>query len=190
MKLSISTVQPGAVALMALMTATRFHHFGTAYALPDASLAIFFLAGLWLGGRYLFALLLLLAGLIDYLAISQFGVSDFCVSAAYVFLVPAYAAMWFAGLWCRRFNGLSTSSLVQRVAALGLSTSLAFLLSNGSFYWLSGRFAETSWSGYIDHAADYFLSYLGQNLIWGVTLFALVTAGLWLLALRTGRQAA
>ena len=35
------------VALAALMLATRFHHFGTALHLPDASMAIFFLGG-WL----------------------------------------------------------------------------------------------------------------------------------------------
>ena len=100
-------VKPGAVALMALMAATRFHHFGTPFALPDASLAIFFCAGLWLGGRYLFAKLLLEAGLIEYLANTKLGVSDFCVSKAYVFLIASYAAMWLGGKWCRQFAHLS-----------------------------------------------------------------------------------
>jgi hypothetical protein len=35
----------GVLALM--MAVTRFHHQGSAFALPDASLAIFFLAGIF-----------------------------------------------------------------------------------------------------------------------------------------------
>lgn len=39
------------LALFALlMAATRFHHFGSALFLPDASLAVFFLAGFYLSG--------------------------------------------------------------------------------------------------------------------------------------------
>jgi hypothetical protein len=37
-----------ASALAALRAATRFHHFGSAMYLPDASLAVFFLGGLYL----------------------------------------------------------------------------------------------------------------------------------------------
>lgn len=184
------TIKPGAVALMILMAATRFHHFGTSYALPDASLAIFFLAGLWLGGRYLFALLLVEAGLIDYLAITQLGTSNFCVSNAYGFLIPTYAAMWLGGRWCRRFKSLSWAALAQQGAALTLSTSTAFLLSNGSFYWLSGRHGETSWTHYIESATTYVLPYLSATLVWGVTLFALVAAAQWLLSQKNQRQAA
>ena len=33
-------------ALMGVMALTRFDHFGSTFALPDASLAVFFFAGL------------------------------------------------------------------------------------------------------------------------------------------------
>lgn len=36
-----------ALALMGLMLATRFHHFGDTISLPDASLAALFFAGMW-----------------------------------------------------------------------------------------------------------------------------------------------
>ena len=176
MSLPTLTVKPGAVALMALMAATRFHHFGTPFALPDASLAIFFLAGLWLGGRYLFAALLLEAGLIDYLAITKLGVSDFCVSQAYVFLLPTYAAMWFGGKWCRQFETQSPVALAKQFAALVIATSSAFLISNGSFYLLSGRYAEGNWAEYIERFAMYYPPYMTSTLIYGVVIFAAVSA--------------
>ena len=175
MRLPKFTVKPGAVALMALMTATRFHHFGTPFALPDASLAIFFLASLWLGGRYLFATLLLEAGLIDYLAITKLGVSDFCVSNAYAFLIPTYAVMWLGGKYCRQFESLALNTLAKRLAALVIATSSAFLMSNGSFYWLSGRYPEANWAQYIERVAKYYPPYMTTTLLYVVVIFAAIS---------------
>ncbi|WP_020483840.1 hypothetical protein [Methylomonas sp. MK1] len=182
-------VKPGAVALMALMAATRFHHFGTPFALPDASLAVFFFAGLWLGGRYLFAFLLAEAVLIDYLAITKLGVSDFCVSKAYEFLVFSYGAMWLGGKWCRQFAALSVATVAQRLMALVAATSIAFLFSNGSFYWLSGRYPNGSFTQYIERVAMYYPPYLTNTLIYGVVIFALVSAVKSLLAAKATREA-
>lgn len=176
MKLPTFTVKPGAVALMALMAASRFHHTGTPFALPDASLAIFFLAGLWLGGRYLFALLLLEAGLIDYLAITKLGVSDFCVSKAYVFLIPAYATMWMGGKWCRLHGQSSILGLLQQFGVLVVATSCAFIMTNGSFYWLSGRYVSPHWAQYIERFALYYPPYLTNAAMYVVGIFAAVQA--------------
>jgi hypothetical protein len=185
---STLALKPGLIALMALMAATRFHHFGTPFALPDASLAIFFLAGLWLGGRYLFAILLVEAGLIDYLAITKLGVSDFCVSQAYVFLIPTYAAMWLGGKWCRQFETQTPTALVQQFIALVAATSSAFLISNGSFYILSGRYPEGNWIQYIERFAMYYPPYMTSTLIYGVLIFAVVNAAKSLIAHKTPQQ--
>ena len=168
------TIQPGAVALMLLMTVTRFHHFGTVFSLPDASLAVFFLAGLWLGGRYLFIALLLEAGLIDYLAITQFNVSDFCVSQAYVFLIPTYAAMWLVGKWCGKRPILSVTTATQQFAALVMATTTTFLISSGSFYLLSGRYADLSWGHFFAQATQYYPPYVGYTLCYTVAGFLIV----------------
>lgn len=190
MRLATLTVKPGAVALMALMAATRFHHFGTPFALPDASLAIFFAAGLWLGGRYLFTVLLLEAGLIDYLAITKLGVSDFCVSAAYVFLIPTYAAMWLGGKWCRQFKDLAAITLLKQFAALAIATSSAFLISNGSFFLLSGRYAEIDLARYIEGFAIYYPPYMSSTLVYGMVIFAAVNAVKLMLAQKGSQQTA
>ncbi len=183
------SVKPGAVALMALMAATRFHHFGTPFALPDASLAVFFFAGLWLGGRYLFGLLLLEAGLIDYLAITKLGVSDFCVSKAYVFLIGSYGAMWLGGKWCRKFTLLTLAGAAQQFAALVAAVSVAFVLSNGSFYLLSGRFSDSVPGQYLAGFAEYYPPYLTSTLIYGVVIFGLVRAVKALLPAKTAHEA-
>lgn len=167
-------VKPGAIALMVLMAATRFHHFGNAISLPDASLAVFFLAGLWFGGALLFASLLLEAGLIDYIAISQFSVSDFCISPAYVFLIPAYAGVWFGGRFCRRFSSQKASHLAVQFVVLIGTVSLAYLISNGSFYLLSDKFTETSWGDYTAHFMKYYASYIQYAVLYTVTIYAVI----------------
>ena len=100
----------GIFAILALvMTATRVNHFA---ALPDASWAVFFVAGFYLRGslRWAFPLLIALAVLIDFFVIASQGInfwSHYCVSAAYWFLLPAYFVLWLGGSALRRlYSGL------------------------------------------------------------------------------------
>ena len=91
-------------ALATLMLATRFDHFGSAVALPDASLAVFFLGGIFLtlsarASLAAFTALILEAGLIDYYATSVQGISDWCMTPAYWFLIPTYGSLWLIGRW-------------------------------------------------------------------------------------------
>ncbi|MEE9338204.1 MAG: hypothetical protein V3U87_09000 [Methylococcaceae bacterium] len=167
-------IKIGAVALMVLMAATRFHHFGNSFSLPDASLAVFFLAGLWFGGIFLFVALLLEAGLIDYIAISQFSVSDFCISPAYVFLIPTYSAVWFGGRFCKRFTGHKISHLAAQFGILIATVSFAFLISNGSFYLLSDKYPDISWMEYSTRFIQYYPSYIKYAVFYSVTIYGLI----------------
>ncbi|MEQ1635811.1 MAG: hypothetical protein ABL903_03905 [Methylococcales bacterium] len=166
----------GAWALIALMLATRAHsnHFGSPIALPDASLAVFFMAGLWFGGLRLFVVLLLEAALIDAVAITKMGVSDYCVSPAYVFLIPTYAALFFAGRFSARFKTLQTRDLLLQLGLLAAATTVAFMISNGSFYVLSGRFPELNWAEYIARIAKYYSPYLTNTLTYSVIIVGAV----------------
>lgn len=163
------------LGLMALMIATRFHHFGDMKTLPDASLAVFFLAGLWVARAWFFLALLALAGLMDYLAISFGGVSGWCVTPAYLFLIPTYGAMWLGGYFCRRFSpswhGLAATLAVCAGAALA-----AFVISNASFYWLSGYFNELPLAEFIHRVSQYLPAYLSMTLAYT----ALILGGHWL----------
>lgn len=154
------------IPLIALMALTRFHHFGDVLHLPDASLAVFFFAGFY-RKKALFPFLLVLAGLIDYIAISN-GTSSWCVSPAYVFLIPTYAVMWFAGRYCSAVNSLKITELATQFGVMTLATSAAFLISNGSFYVLSGRYPDLSWGQYFARIAMYYPPYVSSALLYMV----------------------
>ncbi|MHB8741574.1 MAG: hypothetical protein ACYC9L_00475 [Sulfuricaulis sp.] len=159
-----------ALLLGLVMAATRFHHFGSAISLPDASLAVFFLVGFYLRPSLFLAGFLAEAGLIDYLAINVGGVSNFCVSSAYWFLIPTYGVMWFAGRWAAGKNQMRWQSLLPLFGALFVASSVAFLISNGSFYLLSGRFPTLSWVQYSERVIKYYAPYMTST--FGYVAFA------------------
>lgn len=163
-------IQPGFLALVSLMLATRIQHFGSAFSLPDASLIVFFLSGLFFNRLKLFILLLAEAALIDYVVISQFNVSDFCVSPAYAALIPAYGAMWLAGDYCAKFKKLNRSEMYAQFVVLFLATTAAFLISNGSFFLFSGKVGETSVAHYLHGISLYYPPYISSTLIYGLVI--------------------
>lgn len=147
---------PIALGLAVLMAATRSHHFASVTHLPDASWAVFFLAGFYLRPLWVFPALLGLAAVSDYVGIAWFGVSDFCVSQAYVFLLPAYGALWLAGRWYARHYRFRASTLPILALALLAGATVCELLTSGGFYFFSGRFEETSFAEFGARLVKYF----------------------------------
>lgn len=145
--------------LAILMAATRSHHFGSMLSLPDASWPIFLLAGFYLP-RWVFPVLLVEAGLVDYWAISYGGVSDWCFSAAYWFLIPTYFSLWFGGRYYVTRHQFSWRSLAELAGIASIATSVAFVISNASFYLFADYFGELSAAQYGAQVAQYFLPYL------------------------------
>jgi hypothetical protein len=137
----------GLLALAGAMLATRLHHFDY---LPDASWAIFFLSGFYLFSARAFAVLLVEAVLIDYVATQHMGVSAYCLSVAYPFVLPAYATLWVGGrLAARHWYDELPHRIGWLVICLLVSVSICFLLTNGSFYWLSGHAANPNVAGWV-----------------------------------------
>jgi len=159
-------------ALAALMAATRFNHFGSAVALPDASLAVFFLGGLYLSrcsGRAAiaaFVALILGAGAIDYYATSVQGVSDWCMTPAYWFLVPTYGSLWLAGRWVALRQTLQGRGLLVLGVTAWAASSFAFVFSNATFYLFSEYFAEMSAVEYASRVSQYYVSYVAMALMY------------------------
>jgi len=176
----------GVLSLVMMMT--RFHHEGSAFSLPDASLAIFFLAGIFLESPLSYWALLILAAAVDYIAITALAVNSYCISPAYLFLAPTYAALWFGGRFIKKSPH---RSLMHNAALLALtvvfSSSLAFLISNVSFYWYSGK---VSGIGIVDYALELmgeFGPYVGATLFYvlaGLGINALLRS---LASIRLGR---
>ena len=132
------------LTLALLMAATRSHHFAATLHLPDASWAVFFLAGFYLRPLCMFPALIALAGVSDYVAIAGFGVNDFCASPAYGFLLPAYGALWLAGRWYAGRHRFAFPTLIPLAGSVVIGAAVCELISSGGFYFSSGRFAETS----------------------------------------------
>jgi len=152
--------------LVAMMALTRVHHFGSLATLPDASLAVFFLAGLCFKPRAVFAALLIEAAVLDFVAIHYFNVSDWCLSPAYIFLIPTYAALWLGGRFSRRYLNQSWLSISKTMAVALVAGCAAFAISNGSFYLFSGRYEAMPLAQYVQATGSYVWSYLGYALLY------------------------
>jgi len=160
------------ISLIALMILTRFEHFGGALHLPDASLAVFLCAGFY-RKKALLGFLLALAALIDVAAI-QNGTSSYCISPAYVFLIPTYSVMFVAGYYCAKFKSLNLSSLSIQLSVVLVATSVAFGISNYSFYLLAGRFEDLSLSQYVARVAQFYSPYVGSVLLYATFIYGLM----------------
>jgi hypothetical protein len=166
------------LALLALvMAATRLSPLSGLAHLQDASWAVFFLAGFFLTSqwRWAFPALMAEAVVIDYIAIRYFGISNYCVTVAYWFLVPSYAALWVGGSWLRRHQSFDLRGLASLTLSLVIALSVCFLISNGSFYWLGGRVPDSTWNGWLHNMSDWYWPLIRVPLVY-VGAVALVYA--------------
>jgi hypothetical protein len=164
------------------MAVTRADHFGTVLHLPDASLAVFLLAGFYLP-RWAFPALLVGAGLVDYLAINYGGVDGWCFSPAYWFLIPTYFVLWFGGRFYAVRHQFSWRSLAEFAGIAFVATGAAFLISNASFYLFADYFEKMSAAQYGTQVAQYFLPYLQS-----AYLYLIVAAVLHIIAVQVARR--
>lgn len=154
------------VALTALVVTTRGHHFASISHLPSASLAVFFLAGLYLQPKLLLPALLALCAGLDFAAITFGGVSSFCVTPAYAFLLPAYGTMWLAGRWLAKHYRASFTTILPLVGSVLAAASLSHLFSSGGFYFFGGRYADPSIIEFGHRVVQYFPRQLESLAFW------------------------
>jgi hypothetical protein len=166
------------LVLAAMLLVTREYHFEI---LPDASSAIFFLGGFYLNSYRPFAALAAGGAIIDYNATQNLGVSSYCLSPAYVFLLPSYAALWVGGRWAGRHRGGELlHGFVRLGAGLVTAVSVCFLISNASFYWLSGRAHAPSLGGWLANFFDWYPHFLSVPCAYvGVTALAHAVSVRW-----------
>jgi len=156
------------LALLALLAITRVGHFGSTVSLPDASLAVFMLGGLWLGTARPYAW----AGFAAYAA-TAFGIdvylarhaveAGWCLTPAYGGLVASYGVMWLAGRWLAQGGHVSPA----RLAGAGLlAVVAAFFVSNLSFWAFSGYFGSMAGSEYAARVLQYLPPYLGSTALY------------------------
>ncbi len=202
----------GLFALLALiMIATRSSLMRDHIApLPDASWAVFFIAGFYFSGATRarlygllaptlaaasFVLLMTLAVLIDYVVISAQGIafwSHYCVSPGYWVLLPAYAVLWLGGAWLRaHYRGLHARELGLLALSAVVAIGLCFAISDSSYYWLSdswmaGTTATRSVAGWLKNFTDWYWIFTRTTLAYlAVAALIHALAVQWLRALPT-----
>ena len=147
--------------LLALMIVTRGNLFSH---MADASWAIFFMVGFYLRSESLsklaFPLFFLAAFVIDLTVIDAQGGVHYCFTPSYPFLIPAYAAMWFAGRWFANKYQENARGFATFVASAAAGVAVCFLISNAGFYFFSGKFEEMTIAQYVSSVAHYLPGYL------------------------------
>ncbi len=150
------------LALAATMAATRGQQFAPlGQHLPDATLAVFFLAGFYLRPAWAFPALFGVAAAIDIIAVGWGGVSSYCLTPAYGLLLPAYGAVWAAGRWYAGRHEDAARTLPVLAGALLAGGLAAELFASGGFYLFSGRFETLS----LAELAGRLATYLPQTLM-------------------------
>lgn len=163
-----------AAALAFFMLLTRGSHVLTHVALPDASLALLLIGGLYLRKAAWFVGFVMLATAIDFSAAAIDSLQAYCLTIGYWGMLPTYAAMWLAGVWLgKQSNGLN--ALKFSLAAV-ISTLVAFVISTQTYYLFSGRFPNHGLVETMQYGWNYLPSYLAYTAMYLVGFWALAKA--------------
>ena len=161
--------------LIILMIATREYHFASLHNLPGASWAVFFLAGFYLRSNWSLPGFLALTWILDSSAYFTVAESEFCLTTAYTFLLPAYGALWAAGRWFATHYQFSWRAWMPLSFSLLTGAILCELFSSGGFYFFSGQFTETTFTEFWQRELYYFPLYLQSLLFYAGTAAAVHT---------------
>lgn len=159
--------------LTLLMLATRTHHFASLNHLPSASIAIFFLAGMYLRNIKSFWFFYILSVTIDLASSYYRGQFGDCITTSYPALVFSYGVMFTAGFYAQP-NWLKhawQTNIIRVCIALFVASSIAFFISNGSYYTLSGKFSDLSWAEYAGRVDKYYVKSISNPVFYVCSAF-------------------
>jgi len=148
-----------AAGIAFFMLLTRGSHTLTPFNLPDASLVLFLLGGLWLKRAGWFAAFFVLATCIDFGAAALDPAQGFCLTNGYWGLIPSYGAMWLGGLWLSKKQ--DSFALIPYAVVGMLTTFVAFVISTQTYYLFSGRFPAQGLVESMKHGWEYLPSWIG-----------------------------
>ena len=163
-----------AAAIAFFMLLTRGSHVLTSVSLPDASLALLLICGLYLRKAVWFALFVVLATAIDFGAAAIDSIQAFCLTDGYWGMLPAYAVMWLAGVWLSK--QADSTDIAKYAAASIVSTFAAFVISTQTYYIFSGRFPDAGIVESMQHGWEYLPSYMGFTAMYLVAFWAFTKA--------------
>lgn len=168
------------IVLALFMVVTRGHHFASLQnLLPGASWAIFFLAGVYLRSIWPLLAFFALSWWLDLAAFTWGGASDYCLTPAYFFLLPAYTSLWLSGRWYALQHQFAWRTFIPLSISIIAGLVLCELLSSGGFYFFSGRFEETTFIELSERLIKFFPMYIESFLFYvGIALITHVAFAL------------
>jgi len=157
-KNKILTFEIGSIVSLAIvMFLTRGSHITTLYALPDASLALFLIGGIYLRQVRFFIALFLVGLFIDFGAAALDPKLGFCLTKGYWGLIPTYAVLWVCGFDLNQRERLQKLSVFIPIVSIAIV--LAFIISTQTYYLFSERFGNPNLLKSIFHGWEYFPQY-------------------------------
>ena len=157
-KNKILTFEIGSIVSLAIvMFLTRGSHITTLYALPDASLALFLIGGIYLRQVRFFIALFLVGLFIDFGAAALDPKLGFCLTKGYWGLIPTYAVLWVCGFYLNKRERLQKLSVFIPIVSIAIV--LAFIISTQTYYLFSERFGNPNLLKSIFHGWEYFPQY-------------------------------
>ena len=157
-KNKILTFEIGSIVSLAIvMFLTRGSHITTLYALPDASLALFLIGGIYLRQVRFFIALFLVGLFIDFGAAALDPKLGFCLTKGYWGLIPTYAVLWVCGFYLNQRERLQKLSVFIPIVSIAIV--LAFIISPQTYYQFSERFGNPNLLKSIFHGWEYFPQY-------------------------------
>ena len=152
------------IFLFSLMTLTRGSHLLSSISLPDASLVLFLIGGIYLKNIRFFIALFLLGLFIDFGAAALDPKLGFCLTKGYWGLIPAYASLWVCGYFLNKQKYLQKLSIF--IPYVSIAVVVAFLISTQTYYLFSGRFGSPSFIESILHGWEYLPQYFLSSFIY------------------------
>jgi len=174
--------------IMITLFVLRGKHIPGGDFLPDPSLFLFFLAGFLFVKRYVYFIMLFVISVLTDLLAFQSGVSDSCFTLAYWFLIPTYAVMWLGGAYFNRKAGDTWLSLGYLLGISTLCGFVAFQISTGSFYLLSGHFDQLSPGQYFSGMKQYLPGYMLSVYVYMIMAFVVYLVSKELMRLKAGKS--
>ena len=167
-----------AAAIAFFMLLTRGSHTLTPFSLPDASVVLFLLGGLYLRRAAWFVAFFVLATIIDFGAAALDPIQGFCLTNGYWGLIPAYGVMWLGGLYLTKTtDAFATKHLAAYSLVSAFTSFMAFVISTQTYYLFSGRFPAQGLIESMRHGWEYLPSWMGFSAMY----FAIVwlSVALW-----------
>lgn len=166
------------VFLTVLMAVTRIEHFGINQIAPDASTAVFFLAGLLISNPLWLLAFLVEALALDATGIKVVGVDPACVTFGYFMVIPAYASLWFAPRFLRKDFKFDIPGVAKLAVACIGGIAAFFLFSNIGYYFGGGFYSSMGLEEYARRVVRYFPYYFTITLFYAAAGVAIASVAL------------